>query len=140
MEEIRLFIDGLEIELKEDVDLSYLGKIPELWIAGKKYVPTKEIPNKCLFISEDGVEIFENDMYWKLMEDFSYHIVSNVSYQRTKQEKYFSSEDKVRLYVMLYKPIPISYKDIEKILNERSSVAGYIYSRFEQYFKEKINP
>jgi len=69
-----------------------------------------------LFVTEDGVDIFEGDEYYKVLnETFLLLIMKNASTGESLKSKVFSTKEKAEEYILLNKPC-LSLLEIKKVL------------------------
>lgn len=104
---------------------------------------------KCLFITEDNIEIFENDKVYYLTksENFSIRIIpewksrENVAY---KENLHFAKRENIEEYVIKNKPC-LSLKDIENIFGIpysglKLTISGIdIFDTLKLLVKKKLN-
>lgn len=125
----RFEIDGIEMKVWSKEHgywlLCFINPIPKL---------------KVLFTTEDGVEIFEHDHYYSLNKDFIRSGRSNGLgwYNPQSGEKYFSTEDKRTEYILLNKPIEVSFKTLFEYINSIDYKTWDTSLR--DFFIRKINP
>lgn len=84
---------------------------------------SKEKPRKLLFISEDDVEIFEDDTFWCVDANGvgQFDICQNMTHWSFK---YFSTEEAAKEYVLMNKPLNVS---VQELMN-----------RLHAYFKNPV--
>ena len=87
-------------------NLYQVGIAFKTWKASRE--PKKEKP---LFVTEDGVEIFNGDSWWYVSDDFSCTEHHLANHKIVPFGKAFSTREKAEEYIMENKPC-LSYKDI----------------------------
>ena len=100
-----------------------------------------EIPQKAkqsLFTTEDGVDIFKGDKYWKVNNylNLSNRQKATGSTSDLNPAKYFSTKEKAEEYILMNKPV-LSLKDIEKLLCKNTS--SYFLEKFKKLVNQKYN-
>lgn len=94
------------------------------------------VRNKVLFVTEDGVEIKENDYYCWVDDDFCIQHNSSASNgSGTAGYIYFSSEEKAQEYIDMNKP-QYSFKDVENMFIKKGNSRG-CYSKYLEILKGK---
>lgn len=97
-----------------------------------------------LFTTEDGVDIFEGDIYYKVINDtFQLFIMENASKGESLRSKVFSTKEKAEEYILMNKPclsLNDIFKDVEKMRKglktfENSELA----KRFKKLVQQKLN-
>jgi hypothetical protein len=84
-----------------------------------------------LFITEDGVETFDGDEYWKVINFICYHVNSSVGDEGKSNEarldgkELFSTKELAKEYILMNKPC-LSLNDVIKHTNI-DSVTGCTY-------------
>jgi hypothetical protein len=84
-------------------------------VAGDILTTYKPKIKKPLFTTEDGVDIFEGDTYYKVVnESFQLLIMERASKGESLRSKVFSTKEKAEEYILLNKPV-LSLKDVASI-------------------------
>lgn len=92
-----------------------------------------------LFTTEDGVDIFEGDIYFLVTEKYNYGIAytrNNSNYSKTLQNnnKRFSTKEAAEEYVLLNKPC-LSLKEIK----ENTTIKGLSLKKLQKLVQQKLN-
>lgn len=102
--------------------------------------PKEKVP---LFTTEDGVEVFPNQKVYGVNADFKYTNSyywadgSFGKYSLARGVLYFSTEEKAQEYILLNKPIQVTYQEM---LNQFKGGYASTLVVLEKFFKAKINP
>lgn len=97
-----------------------------------------------LFTTEDGFNIYEGDEYWYVNSFLNIHkITATVSRQWDKMlmpnEKIFSTEESVKEYVLMNKPV-LSLKEVhEALFLNYNSTLDTAYDKLKDIVEQKIN-
>ena len=90
------------------IESFYLDCNSKHMLCGSGHINITKIEHcrKPIFISEDGVEIFERDKYWIVKKDWSdfYSWVCSNSHKMIENNIYFSTKEKAEEYINLNKP------------------------------------
>ena len=101
-------------------------------LAAREYVRK----NTPLFITEDGVKIFEKDSYWYVDTDFSIHTAKAISGSGLYTErKYFSTEQLAQTYITRNQP-RLSIEDCLKIRDAWHSNRLGLEESIREYLKQ----
>lgn len=135
---------GIIKEFWIDEDINYLfAKFTDGKSLQWKFLKKVEKP-KYLFVTEDGVGIFDTDCYYSVSKDFCHSGVSNglFWYNPKSGEKYFSTKEAAEEYIIMNKPM-LSLQEV----NDYSYIAGdkekiesnKHYQKLRQLVKDKLN-
>lgn len=95
-----------------------------------------------LFITEDGVDIFEGDKFYTLLSDLSDLKITEINATvHSKFNKYldFSTKEKAEEYILLNKPC-LSYKDIENLkIDRQKRLSPKSLLEVKELVKQKLN-
>ncbi len=132
--------DGIKIgvrpleEIRNEMRTSILDQMKELKdkhdkLEKQKTQPVstiKEDSSSVLFVTEDGVNVFENDKYWYVINHTPVEVLAfpNCTYGDKDNVKYFSTKDAAEEYVLMNKP-QLSIQDV--------------MNRLEHYIQDKRN-
>ena len=94
---------------------------------------------KQLFTTEDGVDIFKGDKYWKVNNylNLSNRQKATGSTSDLNPAKYFSTKEKAEEYILMNKPC-LSLNDIENAMDQTSYLISSKLNKFRDYLKSKI--
>lgn len=91
-----------------------------------------------LFITEDGVDIYEGDeVTWVFSDNSGIAGTRKAEAEMYRNLKYFSTKEKAEEYILMNKPV-LSLNDILKILPKYISLAETRYLELEKLAKTKI--
>lgn len=103
----------------------------------KKHIP------KALFTTEDGVEITNGDKFYFVHDDFKSPIenFACAGFFNRQGTKFFSTKKAAEEYILLNKPIQVSYKEILEVFTRRKRWPDEVIGRdVKDFFQSKINP
>ena len=90
---------------------------------------------KPLFTTEDGVDIFEGDKYYKIVnKTFQLLVMENASKGESLKSKIFSTKEKAEEYILLIKPW-LSFQDVLDV----SQFNCFNFEELKDLVKSKIN-
>ena len=94
---------------------------------------------KPIFKTEDGVDIFKGDKYWKVNNylNLSNRQKATGSTSDLNPAKYFSTKEKAEEYILMNKPC-LSLNDIENAMDQTSYLISSKLNKFRDYLKSKI--
>ena len=91
-----------------------------------------------LFTTEDDVDIFEGNNYFKVVnESFQLLKMENASKGESLRSKVFSTKEKAEEYILMNKPV-LSYNDIEKIITTSSKMRIDLLRRIKNEVKQTL--
>ncbi len=108
----------------------------------------KDIPKVPLFTCFDGNNNYVGELVYPvklsdktLLPPFTTKITTgNISFEHEGYMIYFSTEEKAKDYILLNKPIEVSYSELQKVFSERKRWPDAVLSKdIEKFFKSKIN-
>ncbi len=97
-------------------------------------------PKEALFTTSDGVEIFENDSFWQITEDFILVYIYRVQkFWDNNYFKTFSTLEKAKVYVFQHKPMPVTWRELTDNFIVNGKPNGK-YRFLSDFFEDKITP
>lgn len=91
-----------------------------------------------LFKTEDGVDIFEGDTYYKVVnESFLLLTMEEASKGESLKSKIFSTKEKAEEYILMNKPC-LSFYDVNEILTN-TTINSIRRERLKELVKQKLN-
>ena len=141
MRKFRHKITGITGELLEDGHLHFIrsdGKYScqeTLWKGFVENSNDWEEIKEPLFITEDGVEIFEGDIYWLATLNGVFGELPLISHKNIdlkafkKEVKYFSTKESAEKYIEQNKP-RFSVKDIENALHVKCLYSSFPIEKY----------
>jgi len=110
-------------------------------------------PRVPLFTSEDGVEVFKDDTFYRvamLTADAPFKLITvpeateHSYYSNNEHFLNFSTQNAAKQYILENKPIMVSYKEIENWMPKNTSFENDKMKEFKSlihlFFRSKINP
>lgn len=120
-----IYIDNGKIHItsEDNKSIYYNGK----WAKVKK---------EPLFITKDGVDIYEGDKYWMSSEDFYIILMENADIEagQAKYYKYFSTKEAAQKYIDTFKP-KYNENDMKNFVIEAILYGMSLNESKEQYGK-----
>lgn len=102
----------------------------------------EKVKPKVPLFTFEGFEVFENDIYWNVDDDFKCVFVYCVQKGwKEHMKRAFPTKEKAEQWVAENKPIEVSYKELHyNCSNYIDPSLPFTIQKVKEFFKSKINP